>query len=146
MARGAEFPVQADAAVLSKREGALSFHSLLDTHAARGAWRMVELWSSDALPFEARVVWTGGGGGQRSAWVTVSRAARICVHARALAVRVANLGDRTGRVCLAVADGFAQTHNVWEWRGRVGAEPTPVPVPPFAQRLVIARDVISLGT
>ena len=32
-----------------------------------GDWRIIDLWSDEATPWEARLVWSGGGGAQRTA-------------------------------------------------------------------------------
>jgi hypothetical protein len=57
----------------------------------------------------------------------------VCVFARSLTLRAANLSSTANRVGVTVADGFALTANVWEQRDTCdGVTPVQVPVPPFA--------------
>lgn len=118
----------------------LVFRSLLDADACADTWRIVEASSVQGLPFELYLSWSAGTGSGSHAKLVAARAARVCVYARALRVRAANLANAANRVGVTVADGFAPTANQWEVRGG-GAEqvgggggPQEVPIPPFADR------------
>ncbi|MFN7145836.1 MAG: hypothetical protein ACK4YP_18820, partial [Myxococcota bacterium] len=42
-----------------------------------GDWRIVDLWSDEGTPWEARLVWSGGGGAQRTALLDVPNCTRV---------------------------------------------------------------------
>jgi hypothetical protein len=107
---------------------------LLDTEARAGAWRIVELFSGDGAPFEVELSWSSGSGAGASARLTVARAVRVSVFARALRVRAANLSTSENRVGVTVADGHAVTRNVLEVVGQLGENAAQaLDVPPFAR-------------
>jgi hypothetical protein len=117
-----------------------SFRLLLDADACADTWRIIEVSGNGVTPFEVELSWSAGTGSGARARMVVARGTRVCVFARALRVRVANLGNAVNRVGVTVADGFAPTANQWEVRGG-GAEqvgggggPQEVPIPPFADR------------
>ncbi|MFH1465116.1 MAG: hypothetical protein ABIO70_12090 [Pseudomonadota bacterium] len=121
---------------------------VLDAEADAACWRIVEAFSREGLPFELEVAWSSGGGAGARATVTVSRATRLSVFARALRVRAANAANASNRVSVTVADGFAASANQWEVRGRSTAGGVvQVPVPPFAASLTLdLSDPDQLGT
>ena len=85
-----------------------------------GDWRIIDLWSDELSPWEARVVWSGGGGAQRTAKVDVPKCIRVCVHATTIQVFGSNLStsaDIPARA--AIADGQCETENQWTERGAV---------------------------
>ncbi len=83
-----------------------------------GDWRIVDLWSDEGTPWEARLVWSGGGGAQRSAFLDVPRCTRVCVHATMLQVFGSNLSTSTNiSAVVAIADGQCDTENQWTVRG-----------------------------
>jgi hypothetical protein len=111
---------------------------LLDTEARRGAWRIVELFSTDGAPFEVELSWSSGSGAGASARLTIARAGRVSVFARALRVRAANLSDAENRVGVTVADGQAATRNVLEVTGELGENATQgLEVPAFAHSVTL---------
>ena len=83
-----------------------------------GDWRIIDLWSDEASPWEARLLWSGGGGAQRTAYLDVPKCTRVCVHATMLQVFGSNLSTSVniqGRA--AIADGQCDTENQWTVRG-----------------------------
>ena len=115
-----------------------TWKSLLDTEARAEDWRLVELFSSSDRPFEAELVWSSGSGAGGKALVTVCRSTRVCVVARALRVRVANLHGSENRVSVNVAQpsGFVGTINVYEVPFTVpGEDSLTLGLPPMARRV-----------
>ena len=111
---------------------------LLDTEARQGAWRIVELFSVDGAPFEVELQWSSGSGAGASVRLTLARAGRVSVFARALRVRAANLSSEDNRVGVTVADGQAVTRNVLERSGDLVENAVQqLSVPPFAQGLCL---------
>ena len=100
-----------------------------------GDWRILELWSDEGTPWEARVVWAGGGGALRTAWLDVPKCTRVCVHATTLQVFGANLStSATVQARAAIADGQCDTENQWAIRGAVTDTATvDVTPPPWAK-------------
>ena len=58
---------------------ALKFVRVLAPEAKESAWRLVEFFSVDLRPFEARLSWTGAHSASQYAQLTITRGARICV-------------------------------------------------------------------
>lgn len=113
----------------------LSYAAVVRGEALADAWRIVEVWSELALPFAVRLRWTAGRSAGDEAWVTVSRATRICVCASAVQVDAANLASLDNRVKAALVDGFLPTHNQWEQSGAAqNGVAQDIPLPPFADR------------
>lgn len=115
-----------------------------------GDWRIVDLWSDEQTPWVARLVWSGGGGATRTAYLDVPRCARICVHATMLQVFGSNLSTSAGvQARAAIADGYCDTENQSTERGVVADQGATVEVtpPPWARfaRLELS-DVTLLGT
>ena len=106
---------------------------LLSAEAHGAAWRLLEVSSRDAQPFDLELFWSAGDGSGARARVSVATATRIAVFARHLEVRGRTSGRTEARVALHIADGFAPTHNVWATT--VGVMDA-VAVPPFAQSVV----------
>ncbi len=105
-----------------------------------GDWRIVDLWSDENSPWEARLVWSGGGGAQRSALLDVPRCTRVCVHATMLQVFGSNLSTSSPiSAVAAIADGQCDTENQWTVRGAGvqdiagGAGVVDVAPPPWAK-------------
>ena len=65
---------------------ALSFKRVLAPEAQESTWRLVELFSVDLRPFEARLSWTGAHSASQYAQLTITRGTRICVWARSLVI------------------------------------------------------------
>jgi len=85
-----------------------------------GDWRILDLWSDEGSPWEARVVWSGGGGALRTALVDVPKCVRVCVHATMIQVFGANLSTSVNiQARAAIADGYCDTENQWTVRGTV---------------------------
>ena len=83
-----------------------------------GDWRIIDLWSDEATPWEARLVWSGGGGAQRTAFLDVPKCTRVCVHATMLQVFGSNLSTSANiQARAAIADGQCDTENQWTARG-----------------------------
>ena len=83
-----------------------------------GDWRIIDLWSDEATPWEARLVWSGGGGAQRTAFLDVPKCTRVCVHATMLQVFGSNLSTSANiQARAAIADGQCDTENQWTVRG-----------------------------
>ena len=83
-----------------------------------GDWRIIDLWSDEATPWEARLVWSGGGGAQRTALLDVPKCTRVCVHATMLQVFGSNLSTSANiQARVAIADGQCDTENQWTVRG-----------------------------
>ncbi len=83
-----------------------------------GDWRIIDLWSDEATPWEARLVWSGGGGAQRTAYLDVPKCTRVCVHATMLQVFGSNLSTSANiQARVAIADGQCDTENQWTVRG-----------------------------
>lgn len=123
---------------------------VLQGEAAAGAWRIVELWSLQGLPFRAWLEWSAGDGAQRQAWVDAGRATRVCIFARSVTVRVANQTTTGHSVAAAIADGFTQTQNVVdEPVVLVAGTPLVIDIPPYAERVeagVFSRTVLATTT
>ena len=105
-----------------------------------GDWRIIDLWSDEASPWEARLVWSGGGGAQRTALFDVPKCTRICVHATMLQVFGSNLSISANiQARAAIADGQCDTENQWTVRGGSadiiggGAGNVDVKPPPWAK-------------
>jgi len=108
--------------------------ALLNAESGAAAWRIVELFSRIGQPFEVEMRWSSGSGSGAKALLTVAHAARVCVFARGLDIRAANLTEAKNPLGVTVADGFTFTRNQWEFRG--GVTPSfiqDIPVPPFAE-------------
>jgi hypothetical protein len=101
-----------------------------------GDWRIIDLWSDEGSPWEAKLVWSGGGGAQRTALLDVPNCTRVCVHATMAQVFGANLSTATAiQARAAIADGQCDTENQRTVRGTVadqGAILAVVP-PPWAK-------------
>jgi hypothetical protein len=112
---------------------------LLRGEASCDTWRIVEAFSSSALPFDLELAWSSGSGAGASAKVTVAHAARVSVFARSLQLSALNLVDKVNRVGVTVADGFAATRNRWEYRGRhLVSQVSLIPIPPFADTVQVS--------
>ena len=103
-----------------------------------GDWRILDLWSDEATPWTAKLVWTGGGGATRVAVLDVPKCARVCVHATMVQVFGANLSTSANvQARAAIADGYCDTENQFTVRGTISqvASPTNVDVatPPWAK-------------
>jgi hypothetical protein len=104
-----------------------------------GDWRILDLWSDEGSPWEARVVWSGGGGALRTALVDVPKCIRVCVHATMIQVFGANLSTSANiQARAAIADGYCDTENQWTVRGTVtdqgqAVNATPPPWAKFAR-------------
>ena len=112
-----------------------------------GDWRIIDLWSDEGSPWEARLVWSGGGGAQRTALLDVPKCTRVCVHATMLQIFGSNLSISANiQARAAIADGQCDTENQWTVRGGISqvAAPTNVDVvpPPWAKfvRLELSDD------
>ena len=104
--------------------------------AGDGDWRIIDLWSDEASPWEARLVWSGGGGAQRTALFDVPKCTRICVHATMLQVFGSNLSTSVSiQARAAIADGQCDTENQWTVRGGITDTGANVDVkpPPWAK-------------
>lgn len=106
--------------------------------AGDGDWRIIDLWSDEGSPWEARLVWSGGGGAQRTARLNVPNCTRVCVHATMLQVFGSNLSTATGiQGRAAIADGQCDTENQWTVRGdssqEIGGGNVDVKPPPWAK-------------
>src|SRR5262245_52784336 len=77
---------------------------LLAGEACEGRWRVVELISLSARPFDVLLGWTGGQGGNLSARLTISRGTRVGIYACSLTVRAANLAKAENTVVCNVSD------------------------------------------
>jgi len=133
--------------------GLVTSHDLLNAESDGAAWRLIEAFSERGLPFELALRWSGGSGTGASGKLTIANASRVCIFARSLTLSAANLANTPNRVGVTVADGFAPTANVWEYRASCdGHTPIQLPVPPFAlsfqvhlaKRGTLPRSVISL--
>ncbi len=83
-----------------------------------GDWRILDLWSDEATPWTAKLVWTGGGGATRAAVLDVPKCARVCVHATMLQVFGQNLSTSASvQARAAIADGYSGTENQYTVRG-----------------------------
>lgn len=96
-------------------------------------WRTVELWSTDGLPWQAFLTWSGGQGGTRSAQIVVASATRICINANSVFIQAANLAPTVNNVWCAIEDGHEHSANQWTTDGTVqGAGSVDTKPPPFA--------------
>ena len=85
-----------------------------------GDWRILDLWSDEGTPWQARVSWSGGGGAQRTAKLDVPNSTRLCIHATMVQVFGANLSTSANiQARAAIADGYCDTENQWTVRGTV---------------------------
>ncbi len=113
---------------------------LISTEAQEDEWRIVELISTNNLPFEAEITWGNGSGAGASITISVARSTRICIYARSISIRVANLvantfpfnGDNAVRV--NISDGHDNTKNQMDIINRLdtGVGTEEVPIPNFA--------------
>lgn len=125
----------------------LRAESACDARGYTGAWRVIELFGTG--PFEVEISWTAGAGGGQTVFVTVPRSTRVCVYARDLVIRVANLLASEQTVSVMVSDGYADTENYFEQRGTGGVAlaTTAFSVPPFARRALLeVQDPALLAT
>ncbi len=120
--------------------------------AGDGDWRILDLWSDEGIPWEARVVWSGGGGALRTALVNVPRCTRLCVHATMIQVFGANLSASAHtQARAAIADGYCDTENQWTVRGTVldqgqTVSATPPPWAKFARLELSDNTLLSTAT
>jgi hypothetical protein len=101
-----------------------------------GDWRILDLWSDEATPWTAKLVWTGGGGATRAVVLDVPKCARVCVHATMLQVFGANLSTSANvQARAAIADGYCDTENQFTVRGSIADQAANVDVvpPPWAK-------------
>ncbi len=101
-----------------------------------GDWRIIDLWSDEGTPWEARLAWSGGGGAQRTVLLDVPRCTRVCVHATMLQVFGSNLSTSASvNASAAIADGQCDTENQWTVRGLIADASANVDVvpPPWAK-------------
>jgi hypothetical protein len=111
----------------------------------RSAWRVVELWSTDNVPWLASVSWSGGRAGPRTAQVLVPRATRLCVNASSVTVSGQNLGSAANKVWASIEDGYGQYQNQWSLTGATGGAGNVDSSPPaFASfvRLELANETL----
>lgn len=125
-----------------------SFVKLGTPEAQLGYWRLLEVWSLDGRPFQLSLDWTGGGGGGQSALITVARATRVCIFARGMTIRAANLSTAgTNRVAFTTADLIAPvpTNNVFEVVAvePPGGVPLSFTIPPYAVRCRIETSTVA---
>ena len=120
-----------------------------------GDWRIIDLWSDEGSPWEAKLVWSGGGGAQRTAWLDVPKCTRVCVHATMVQVFGANLSTSSDIAArAAIADGQADTENQWTVRGSSaqliggGGGTSDVAPPPWAKfvRLELSDSTLNATT
>ena len=136
-----DLPVRAQSKVLCPRtDTSVPMSHLLDVGARAGTWRIIELFSRSGTPFEADVAWSAGAGVGSHAAITVAHAARLCVFARGLQVRVKNLGSTKNSVGVTVADGFSPTRNQYEVCGLSERRPVQMAIPPFADHFRVDLD------
>ena len=118
--------------------------------AGDGDWRIIDLWSDEATPYEARLVWSGG-----TALLDVPRCTRVCVHATMLQIFGSNLSTSSDIAArAAIADGQCDTENQWTVRGSSaqliggGAGSVNVVPPPWARfvRLELSDSTLSAST
>lgn len=117
---------------------ALSFKRVMAPEAKESAWRLVELFSVDSRPFEAKLTWTGAHSASQHCSLTVTRGARICVWARSLTVDLANLSGSINKVAIAIGDtqAFTPSRNRYEVRGTLSTSVARVvSIPPWAASL-----------
>ncbi len=108
---------------------------LLNAEAELDTWRIVELFSRTAQPFDVNLAWSAGSGSGASASLSVATATRVALFARSLRIRCVNRSGTTNRVGVTVADGAAQTENVFETHGITGLVlPWTFRPPSFASR------------
>ena len=101
-----------------------------------GDWRILDLWSDEATPWTAKLVWSGGGGATRVAVLDVPKCARVCVHATMLQVFGQNLSTSASvQARAAIADGYSGTENQFTARGSIADQAANVDVvpPPWAR-------------
>lgn len=111
------------------------FKVVLDFMPGEADWRLLETYSYAGLPYELLLEWSAGSATGALARITVPAAARVCVLARHLLVRAANLASEANAVAAVVGDAFAETRNFYEWRGHCdGAEAVQITVPRFATK------------
>jgi hypothetical protein len=125
----------------------LLYKGLLSADSDGATWRIIEAFSRTGVPFALDASWSAGSGSGANARITVCRSARVCVFARALELRAANLASVENRVGVTVADGYAVTENQWEEPGGPGQGEQDVVIPPFASRVrVDVADTTVLAT
>lgn len=123
---------------------------LLSAEAELDTWRIVEVFSRTGLPFSVDLSWSSGSGSGAQALVTVSRSARICIHARSIKLVASNLANLVNRVGVTVSDAYAVTENQWEVDDAAADQGVEleVPLPPFARtvRVDVADPALLPGT
>lgn len=139
MRRASDLTSRSGSATLPARTAAeLVWSRIAGGNACGGedAWRVIELASLTNLPFAARIRWNMGSAAGFTAQVAVARATRVCIHARALDIDVANFSNAANQVVCGIADGLVSTHNQWEESGTAANGVTqPLQIPPFADRV-----------
>lgn len=128
-----DLSVRADRATLAPSSEA-GWADVLQAEGETDAWRIVELSSAHGRPFDVELRWSSANGSGSIAHVTVARAARVCMFARTVVVRVKNLAALPNAVGVTIADGYAETRNQLEVRGDAQGEgPVAIRVPAFAR-------------
>jgi hypothetical protein len=113
----------------------VQWFDLISVQSQVETWRIVEVFSDKGFPFALELSWTAAGSTGAHALLTVSHAARVSVFANGLTARARSLAPDAHAVSLTVADGFAQTANVWEESASSdGSNPVELDIPPFATR------------
>lgn len=132
-----DFDKRSGSATLRALSGSPSYSStaILNQQAGGDAWRLVHAYSKSNLPFQLRLRWSTGENSGLEAQITVPRAIRTCIYARALEVHAANLAPEANSVIVVAPTGYADTHNVFEATGPQSIAEQLVTVPPFATRL-----------
>jgi len=121
--------------------GVPSFVDTLVAEAGLGAWRIIEVMSGNAGPFELHLSWSSGDGAGQELRLTVARGTRLSLYAASLKIRAANLAPRDNRVTVTVSDGYCVSDNVYELRLEGTGEVQTVDLPPFAR--AVRLDVAS---
>lgn len=105
-------------------------------------WRLLEIYSQQALPFQVEIIWTGaGGGGQRALLTTGGGSLRFCFAGKGIEkIAVTNRADTRQAILATVATlpGPVTTSNHFMVsevaQGVAGFDVTP---PPYADRVKI---------
>lgn len=116
-----------------------TLQGLLDAQAAEAAWRLVDLWSQDGLPFEFTLNWSAGTSSGQAMRATSNAGTRVCLWARNVRVEVGNRCNAENTVGVAISDldGPMQTSNTLEVTATTppGSLFADYPVPRFADHV-----------
>ncbi len=107
--------------------------------------RVINIFTQQNRPFDARIVWTGGGGTSGIVFVTGSGGGlQLFVRCKTIRIDLANWLNVAQAVTVAIEDGFGQTqelHRIMRGQALAAGTFTEDDVPAYAREVRVASDV-----